>query len=158
MSTSLPKFLTSGVASEAIRRVALPLFEGDDILMKRRMAHIVVLVPRLQNGCILPYLLYEHSIGDIGSNPFDEIARNKALQLWEGRNDGRTDIAPHLLYPGDTPFWGGVKRHGFVVACSGVESWFDQMIAGMVADAIVALAYQAWMNSPDRASHVYFLT
>ena len=93
-----------------------------------------------------PVLLYEQSFGTIADweHRYGIIARSKAIQLWTGRNDGRTDNQPHLLFPGDTPYWGGVKRNGIVVACSGVQPWFDQMISGMTIDAMVALAYDAY--------------
>ena len=65
---------------------------------------------------------------------------------------------PHLLFTGETPYWGGVKRRGIVVTCSGVQPWFDKMVSGMIADAMVALAYDAWMNSQIINGQVDFLT
>ncbi|MFZ2484670.1 MAG: hypothetical protein WAW81_01880 [Minisyncoccia bacterium] len=133
------------------------------IPLNRRMCHIVVLVPAMKkvsrdypNHLIKPHVLLEHSFGPRSEWPwkFDEIARSKALQLWHDR----LDVMPHLLSPGDTPFWGGVKRHGIVVACSGVQPWFDKMISGMVADTCVALAQDCWENSQDKKDDVCFLT
>ncbi|PIQ68706.1 MAG: hypothetical protein COV91_02745 [Candidatus Taylorbacteria bacterium CG11_big_fil_rev_8_21_14_0_20_46_11] len=82
----------------------------------------------------------------------------KAIQLWHDRNDDRTNIMPHLLFSGDTVYWGGVKRHGIVVACSGVQPWFDKMFSGMIADMLVGIAYNAWMLSEDKRQGVDFLT
>jgi hypothetical protein len=105
---------------------------------------------------LTPVVLYEQAVGDPDGweHSYDVIARNKALQLWTDRNDDRTSPVPHLLFSGDTPYWGGVKRRGIVVACSGVQSWFDKLISGIVADTIVALAHHAYENdeaakSPD---------
>src|SRR3989338_7336273 len=73
--------------------------------------------------------------------------KRKELQLWHDRNDDRSEIIPHLLFPGDAPFWGGAKRRGIVVACSGIQPWLDKLVSGMVADLIVAIAYNAWMQN-----------
>ncbi|MDD2657364.1 MAG: hypothetical protein PHD04_01730 [Candidatus Pacebacteria bacterium] len=165
----LPKFLTEKMAEEAIETVVRATLSPPmchDI--EHAMFHIVVLVPGMvveignyPNYPIRPYLLAEHSEGNREKWPYDyvEIAQCKALQLWHDRNDGGTDIKPHLLFPGDTPFWGGVKRNGIVVACSGVQPYFDRMIAGMVADICIAYAYHAWMLSKDKADNeLCFLT
>ena len=144
------------------------------------MCHTVVLVPAMKDERVEGYpswpdyqlhahLLYEHSEHkscDNGPNAsdnvwpykFDDIARCKALQLWHNRNDDRTDIRPHLLFPGDTPFWGGVKRNDIVVATSGVQPYFDKMISGMVADMCVAMAHDAWLKGQDHESGVDFLS
>ena len=163
-----PKFLTEDIAKQAIGIVTEPLFgDGSQFPVNHRVAHIVVLVParRYLPGTDLrivtqPSVLYEHSIRQVAEAwrwPFDEIARSKAYQLWEDRNDGGTDIMPHLLYQSEAPYWGGVKRHGIVVACSGVQPWFDRMISGMVADMVVALAYNEWQMSADRKEDVCFI-
>jgi hypothetical protein len=166
-----PKFLTKEIAKRAVA-AALKLMQDSPIkeVFKRQACHIVVLVPEMEDGplqfspypnySIRPYVLLEESYGarETWSAAYDDIAKCKALQLWHGRNDTRTDVRPHLLFPGDTPYWGGVKRHGIVVACSGVQPWFDQMIAGLVADMCKALAYDAWMNSDDRKNGQDFLT
>ncbi len=141
------------------------------------MCHIVVLAPSIQRDTgyppvrfdpyishpknqPLPYLLYEHSLGDKSKWPlkFDQIAESKALQLWHNQNNDGTDIQPHLLFPGDTAFWGGVKRDGIVVACSGFQPWFDKMVSGMIADTIKALCYDAWMTSKIKEGNAPFLT
>ena len=162
----LPKFLTRGVAESAIVSAVDMTFRA--IPVKREMLHVVVLVPEMDvtsrkwpDYPIRPFCIAQMSFGNMKDWPykFDEIAQCKALQLWHDRNDGGTDITPHLLFPNDTPFWGGVKRHGIVVSCSGVQPWFDRMIAGITADVCVARAYDAWMNSHDKADdELCFLT
>ena len=128
------------------------------------MCHIVILVPSMENDWpadsegkpnyhpIEPHLLYEHSLGEKENWPhkFDRIARSKAFQLWHGRNDGRTDCIPHLLFRGDTPWWGGVKRDGIVVSCSGFQPHFDRMFAGMIAEMCVGMAYDDWAEARSK--------
>lgn len=182
-----PKFFTAEVAQQAIESVLAGVMNNHDKLptpflgerrpalvvdlLKRRACHIVVLVPSMKDDSVTdwaawpvyqlePCVLYEISVGDKcgWTAEYDKIARCKALQLWHERNDGRTDIVPHLLFPGDTPYWGGVKRDGIVVACSGVQPWFDRMISGMVADACIGLAYNGWMTSKDKAEDLDFVS
>ncbi len=166
----IPKFLTKGMVARIIGLVVGMVMDDAFFPLKRRMLHIVVLVPAMRddrissfpkwpNYPIYPHLLYEYSLGDKSEWPhkFDEIAEYKALQLWHGRNDDRTDIMPHLLFPGDTPYWGGVKRHGIVVTCSGVQPWFDKMISGLIADACIAMSYDRWMALEAKEKNVDFL-
>jgi hypothetical protein len=91
-------------------------------------------------------------------DPYYQIAWCKALHLWTDRNDDRTSPIPHLLFSGDTPYWGGVKRRGIVVACSGVQPWFDKLVSGIVADTIVALAHDASERDPEMKQGVDFLS
>jgi len=140
-------------------------------LLKRHHCHIVALVPAMEdarkanypswpNYPTQAYPLYQKSVGNKSKweYPYDEIAMCKALQLWTDRNDDRTAPIPHLLFPGDTPFWGGVKRRGFVVTCSGVQPWFDKMISGFTSDGIVALAHDAFINDKEVQEGVNFLS
>jgi len=173
-----PKFLTEAMARTAVKAAFNTvfgmgsLFSLEPVLKpKRRECHVVILVPGMTDHYeedypnwpdypLKPVLLYEESRGDPKKfeHPFDNIARCKALQLWTDRNDDRTDSIPHLLFKGDTPYWGGVKRRGIVVTCSGVQPWIDKLISGMVADMLVAMAHAAWMESEDRAKEESFLT
>jgi hypothetical protein len=129
--------------------------------VKRRHFHIIILAPTMASGSSVEYpdgyvlkpgILYEKSVKDDDpwEHPYHEIAKCKALQLWHERNDGHAGNVPHLLFSGDTPFWGGVKRHGIVVACSGAQPWFDRMIAGMTADILIALAHNAYEKNRER--------
>jgi hypothetical protein len=171
-----PKFLTADIAKDAVEAaltlVYSPLISGAIDRTLKEHLHIVVLVPGMTDhyeedypDCpdypLKPVLLYEESRGNPAdfAYPFDNIARCKALQLWTDRNDDRTDIQPHLLFKGDTPFWGGVKRRGIVVSCSGLQPWVDKLISGIVADTIVALAHDWWEHSNDKADEeLCFLT
>ena len=169
-----PKFLTKELAKIAVQQVLAAVMDPSSplsTLIKRQACHIVIVVPSMVDqavaghavwhaGPLFPFVLYEQSVGNRESwtAKYDEVAHCKALQLWYERSDGATDIMPHLLFTGDTPYWGGVRRGGIVVTCSGIQPWFDRMIAGMVADMIIALAYNAWMTSEDKKSGVDFLT
>jgi hypothetical protein len=164
MKLVTPKYLTVGVAETAVKTALETAFNsGLASMLKRNHCHIVVLVPAMKdareenypewpNYPTRAYPLYQESFGDRKEweHPYNEVAMCKALQLWTDRNDDRTYPIPHLLFPGDTPFWGGVKRRGIVVCCSGVQPWFDKMISGLVADIMVALAHDAYENDTER--------
>ena len=172
-----PKFLTVPMVKSAVCGAFTLVFGPGGCLWSlpvkpsRTSCHVVILVPGMTdhraedypdwpNYPIRPVCLYEESRGDPSKfkYQFDNIARCKALQLWTDRNDGRTDCIPHLLFSGDTPWWGGVKRHGLVVACSGLQPRLDKLISGIVVESLVALAYEAWQESPDREQKLDFLT
>lgn len=177
-----PKFLTEAMVKIAIGTAIYTIldptvhpdaFDQSNLELKRLLqpkrnqCHVVVLLPGRkefrpcdQEADPLPVLRYEgthfgHATELEG--PYVEIARSKATQLWYDRNDDRTDIQPHLLFPGDAPYWGGVKRRGIVVACSGVQPHLDKLISGMIADILVAMAYSAWKASSDYKNEVAFL-
>lgn len=159
-----PKYLTPEIARRAIAVAVKAVMQGEDIPVKRNHCHVVVLVPGMQDDRATDYpnwpdypttavMLAEESFGDqeAWEHPYDNIARCKALQLYTDRNDGRAGIIPHLVFSGDTPYWGGVKRDGIVVACSGVQPWFDRLIAGIVTDTIIALAHHAYETDEGRS-------
>ncbi len=173
----IPKFLTRDIAAQVSTQVLNATLLNDDrhsfgYMIKRQEGHLVILVPSMEdvreadypnwpNYPVSPYLLHEQSVGEKSdwAYPFDEIARCKALQLWQGRNDdGQTDSNAHLLFPNDTPYWGGVKRHGLVVAFSGVQPWFDQMISGMTADMLKAVGRELFEISDDSIKERSFLS
>lgn len=171
MKLITPKYLTKEIAEIAVLAAIDVAFQSPlGSYLKRAECHIVVLVPAMKDDADRDYPewpnyptqafpLYEESFRkERWEHPYDNIARCKALQLWTDRNDDRTTPIPHLLFPGDTPYWGGVKRRGFVVACSGVQPWFDKMISGITSDVMVALAHDAYKNDEERKSGVDFLS
>jgi len=157
-----PKYLTPQIARVAVRHVVEGIFASANIgsLLKRQDCSVVVLVPQWISdddegpGVMRALNICEENFGDKEhwKYPFDEIARSKAFQLWNDRNDDRTDVQPHLLMSGDAPFWGAAKMDGILVACSGVQPWFDKMIARMVAAVCIGFAYEAYMRSPEKAN------
>ncbi|PID51893.1 MAG: hypothetical protein CR972_04710 [Candidatus Moraniibacteriota bacterium] len=159
-----PKYITPEICKKAVQAAfSLTMIEGGALYdyMKRHHGHTIVLVPAITDDRerdypdyphypIEPYLLYEESFGDKSNweHPYDEVVKCKGLQVWHDRSDGKS-ITPHLLYPGDTPYPGGVKREGIVVAYSGVQEHFDRMIAAIIADIIISLAKHAMLNDPE---------
>ena len=157
----LPKFLTREVVLVAMHSVGE--FAMNAFPLKRKTFNTGVIAAAMEyeascypNHPIRPVMIAELSHGDKGewSRDYANIAQCKTLQLWHGRNDGGTDAKPHLLMEGDAPYWGGVWREGLASGCSGIQSHFDRMIAGMVIDASIALAYDAcvaWRaQNPDK--------
>ncbi len=161
MAILTPKYLPKKMAEDAALIAHHTVFERSadsrlNIPVKRCAYHLVILVPAMEdaretdypdwpNYPLQPHVLYETSCRDSEwSGPYDEIARCKALQLWTDRANGGAGVTPHLLFPGDTPFWGGVKRDGIVVACSGVQPHFDRLMAGITADTLIALSLHEW--------------
>lgn len=166
-----PKYITLEVVSIAVGIALKTVMSGHFIRVKRRHCHVVVLVPAMKDDRagdypawpdypLTPVALYEKSVGDPKEweHPYAAIARSKALQLWTDRNDGQAGVIPHLLFSGDTPYWGGVKRDGIVVVCSGIQPWLNRLIAGITADTTVALAHDAYENDEERKRGVDFLS
>lgn len=91
-------------------------------------------------------ILYEHSLGDrsLWQFPFDKIARSKCYLSWYYNMPTQVlqTRAPHLLRVGETVYYGSAVSDGLVVACSGVQPYFDQMISGWVLEACRALCIQ----------------
>jgi hypothetical protein len=109
---------------------------------------------------VKPLVIFEKSFyggRDELDATFGTFARLKAHQLWYDRNDDRTGILPHLLFQGDTVYWGGVKRLGIVVTCSGLQQYLDKMISGMIADMLVAMAQEAWTTSAEALEGKHFV-
>lgn len=63
-------------------------------------------------------------------------------------------IPPHYLRQGDIRFYGSVVRADIVVACSGAKSYEDEMFAGWIADAIIALAKKRFADLPPEQIYV----
>lgn len=180
---SAPAYLTTAMAEAAVEAVVEAILNpaADSKLSvaarflrpKRNQCHVVVVVPGtsgpiepdsspdwMEQRQVKPLVLFEKSFyggREELDATFGTFARLKAHQLWYDRNDDRTGILPHLLFQGDTVYWGGVKRYGIVVACSGIQPYIDKLIAGMVADMLVTMAYEAWMTSPEVSEHRHFI-
>lgn len=148
--------LTEEMAQKAVDVVlgSLDLILIDRMPMRRATMAVVVLDPTKPYGHHNPLretwpgdvVLYE---GEFNRNewehPYDWIARSKAAVSW------RTGLPSHLvqqrapyLYESYNVKYGGsvVWEGGLIVAASGVEWYFDQMIANWVAAACQALSIQ----------------
>ncbi len=186
-SLQTPKFLTEEMARTAVRVAIQTILNPPDVdqhgfgheELKQylkptdKQCYVVILVPGVIDHVaegyhpdwpdypLNPVLLYEHCERDgvdVFEAKFRDIAKNSALQLWTDRNDGRTDSPPHLLFQGDTPHSGGVKRHGIVVTCAGAQHYTNKLISAMVVELLVAMASAAWESSADYRQYVDFVT
>jgi hypothetical protein len=161
---SFPKYLTEKMVILVVN-TTLQMVTNEKGLMPEGLAwyqhlHIVILVPVLSEASsqyphhqVQPGILYERSVGDKcgWTRPYDEIARRNALQLWQERIDSESGNNPHFLFFEDALSRGGVKRRGLVVACAGTQPWFDRMVAGIIADVLIALAHDAYEKRREKA-------
>lgn len=110
-------------------------------IAKRPHLAIRVLDPASTNE---PVLLYAKDIGDTDNWEYDYsgIAMGKAKLCLREKCDSEVvkNERPFRYQPGDPPFSGGVYVQGLVVACSGVEGYFDQMFACWIAAGCRAIA------------------
>ena len=78
---------------------------------------------------------------------YEHIAISKAEKsMRTGKNTA--ELAPHYLLGRDTLFWGSVVLDDIVVACSGVESYYDEMFSMWIAAAVKALAKKRFAELP----------
>ncbi len=128
---------------EALAKQAVALVKPSiDALFEqtnRKELHIVIVDPRFKPWeCEFEdAILYQESICTSGhwEHPFDDFARNKAEQAWR---DSQANMViqtrhPSSLREGDLPFYGSFVYGNIVVACSGVEQWFDMLVSGWIA-------------------------
>lgn len=147
--------LTKELAAQAVQMVR-PSVEA--LMMsgrfKRPTLHIVIGDPSFKphdanrercwrnNG-----ILHQETIGNTSDweRPYDSIALSKTYLSWQ--HGMPTQIlqarCPHLLEYGDTTFFGSAVRDGLVVGVSGVQPYFDQMVAEWVLEACRALCIEA---------------
>lgn len=136
--------VTYRIAQEAVNQACVLI----DLMMKthavkREHLHIVVLdtAERFEQGKLLP-ILYQHSVGDTTKWEYDyaRFAREKAQVSWRTGLDTRIVkyMMPQLYEQGDVIYAGGVCYDGIVVACSGVESEYDEVFARLIASLIEA--------------------
>lgn len=145
--------LTKELAERAVGLV-IPTIKSciEYAVFKRSDLHIVVLDPTIpfaiaQGGSAIELpVIYEWSYGDLSKweHPYHLIARSKAMISW------RTGLPTHQVQQrmpyllmggprGDTVYWGSAVLEGIIVAASGVQPWFDEMISYQVAAACRAL-------------------
>ncbi|KKQ00513.1 MAG: hypothetical protein US77_C0012G0001 [Microgenomates group bacterium GW2011_GWC1_38_14] len=132
--------LTVHLVNEAVA-IVTPMIEqflGWDRTGGRHDLYLVVLKPETEE------ILYETAFGGPLSewkHPYNKIALAKARQCARTGMVGRTLLrdAPWLIEPGDVRYVGGVVENGLVVAASGVQDHFDEMISWMVLSVIQGL-------------------
>jgi hypothetical protein len=151
--------LTHDLVEEAVR-IVLPTVEH--FLQSERTGgrpnlYLVVLEPRSEN------VLYEIAFGDgksIWKYEFDQFALAKARQCMRTGMVGRNVLrdAPWLVKPDDTRYVGGVYENGLVVAASGVQDHFDEMISWLVLSTIQGLCRDEVSKIDDDNDPVFFGT
>ena len=168
--SEFPRFLTRELAEKAVGLTLDTVMMGQiGQMLKRKTCHVVIVAPArvtcvLKGGTkhsqIIYTTLFEATFGDASKWRLDyaAVARNKAAKMARGFNANSSESQPHLLFVGDTPYPGCVEREGIIVACSGVQAYFDKLIAGMVADMLIAFARHAWLGSKDSQYEIPFLT
>ena len=128
-------------AIELVKPSIYKLFERTN----RKELHIVIMDPRIKpwESDFNAAILYEESIRNtkVWEKPFDEFARNKANQAWREMQANMVSqtMHPSSLSDDDLPFYGSFVYGNVVVACSGVEQWFDMLISGWIAVAFEQL-------------------
>ena len=132
---------TAKAAIELVMPSIQKLFERTN----RQELHIVIMDPRIKpwEAKFEDAILYQHTFETVTpwQLPFDDFARNKAEQAWR---EGTANIVNQTQHPSnlredDLPFYGSFVYGNIVVACSGVEQWFDMLIAGWIALAFEQL-------------------
>jgi len=135
-------------AVELVKPSIETLFEKTN----RKELHIVIMDPRLKpwESDFNDAILYQESIRNSKKweNPYDEFARNKAEQAWR---DSQPNIINQTMHPSslresDLPFYGSFVYGNVVVACSGVEQWFDMLVSGWVALSFEQLMVHEYQN------------
>lgn len=88
---------------------------------------------------------------------YAKIALSKAEKsVRTGKASG--DLSPHYLREGDTIYWGSVVLDDIVVACSGVQPYYDEMFAMWIAAAIKAEAKRAFEEYREKNPNHDFIT
>ncbi|CAA6827005.1 MAG: Unknown protein [uncultured Thiotrichaceae bacterium] len=133
----------AALAKEAVGLIK-PSIEALFERTNRRELHIVIMDPRIKpwESDFADAILYQESIRNTEwTLPFDDFARNKAEQAWR---DSQANIVTQTQHPSslresDLPFYGSFVYGNVVVACSGVEQWFDMLVSGWIALAFEQL-------------------
>ena len=131
------------IAADAVNLVKPSI----DLLFERtnrQVLHIVIMDPRIKpwEAVFEDAILYEYSIGPATWElPFNDMARKKAQQAWrhQSANINAQLVHPSSLHDDDLLFFGSFVYGDVVVACSGVQQYYDMLISGWIAVAIEQL-------------------
>ncbi len=144
------------IAEDAVKLVT-PSIEKLFERTNRQELHIVVMDPRLKpwEANFEDAILYEAQFGTPANwtVPFDQLARKKASQAWRNHS---ANIQTQFLHPSslkedDILYFGSFVHGNIVVACSGVQQWYDMLISGWIAVAIEQLAMHEYHTT--KAEH-----
>lgn len=116
----------------------------DEAVSAEHALHVVVMDPASARERV-PFesaILLERSVGDPARWQADyaHYARAKARLAWrEGVDSGAlVEGAPARLRTGDLLVEGAVCRHGWIVAASGAQPWYDAAFAAMTIELMHA--------------------
>lgn len=135
-------------AIELVKPAIEKLFERTN----RKELHIVVMDPSIKpwEGNFEESILVESSLGNPSqwTIEFDKLARKKAQQAWRNNtpNIHQQSVHPSSLREGDVLFYGSFVYGDIVVACSGVEQWYDMLISSWIALAIEQLTISEYQS------------
>lgn len=119
----------------------------------RKEMHIVVMDPQVKpwESSFEDAILYQTSLGNPQewTIPFDHFARKKAQQAWRNSTANMNTQTLHTssLREDDLLFYGSFVYGDVVVACSGVEQWYDMLVSGWIAVAIEQLSMSEYQNN-----------
>ncbi len=148
-------YLSKARAKQAIELAIPSIHQLMLTVTNKKALHVVILGVDGQ-------ILHEEDVGQDVDKHQDmlkvctEIARSKAqIHFRSGRPSAEFQARrAHSLMVGDT-IWGGSAEHeGIIVAASGVQGYYDETIAGMVASILWGLcqdAQTAYMSKPDKS-------
>jgi hypothetical protein len=130
-------FLRQHDIEEAFRIVA-PLIQQflDSGVPKRKHLAIVVLCPEQGEP------VFRRSFGnhDEWEHDYEFYASAKARVSFKHKCMSRElSLTPHLFSKDEVIYPGGVYHQGIVVAASGIESEYDEMVATWLVSAVVAV-------------------
>lgn len=151
---------TKLLAAEAVELVK-PAIERLFEQTNRKELHIVIMDPRIKpwEASFEEAILYEASIQNSEwTIPFNELARKKAQQAWRDgcANVNHQTVHPSSLRDDDVLFYGSFVYGNIVVACSGVQQWFDMLVSGWIALAFEQLTVHAYQNQKiDSPTNTY---
>lgn len=146
--------LTPGLVNEAFEVVRPHIVATLKSHAKREHLAVVVTTtqaihPRNPDKTAKEDMFLIAHFGDKGAweNDYEDIAISKAEKsIRTGRNSA--ELAPHYLLDSDTVFWGSVVLDDIVVACSGVEPYYDEMFSMWIAATVKALAKKRFAELP----------
>lgn len=140
------------IAQQAIELV-MPSLDKLFERTNRKELHIVIMDPRIKPWeCEFEQaILFETSVGSPQrwTIPFDQFARKKAHQAWRHScaNIKHQSVSTSALREDDILFYGSFVYGEVVVACSGVEQWYDMLISGWIAIAFEQLCMAEYQNN-----------
>ena len=138
--------LTAGLATDAYGTIRKHIETCLKTLTKRQHLAVVVTAtetinPRDPEKSFKDSCYFVTGFGNKNDweHDYEKIALSKASKSARtGR--GSAELPPHYLLDGDTVYWGSVVLDDIVVACSGVEPYYDEMFSMWIAAAIKAEA------------------